>query len=225
MACSPEALRDLIVKVKFLLRFLGGVVSLMFAAQGIWLLVNPEFKDFWEGCHWLGQGMLGLGVGFIGCFMEVKGGLFKVQDDFRCRKFALNRIGLCIFYFWLGCFVMGGMGVIHSADAWKTTAHVTGILAWIVSVGDLLVSCCFEVRQEEPEEKAGQNPKAADATTYGQGTALQSNPWPPPEEAPERRLTALEPAKANATIDSKEIDVEVGGGSKEPEGGFQWNTL
>merc|ERR1712113_303172 len=41
------------------------------------------------------------------------------------------------------------MGVVHTTDGWKTVAHITGVVAWIVSVGDLFISCCAEKGDEE----------------------------------------------------------------------------
>eukprot|EP00933_Yihiella_yeosuensis_P074128 TRINITY_DN82958_c0_g1_i1.p1 TRINITY_DN82958_c0_g1~~TRINITY_DN82958_c0_g1_i1.p1 ORF type:complete len:216 (-),score=40.76 TRINITY_DN82958_c0_g1_i1:62-709(-) len=162
-------------KFKLLLRFLGALASALFAAQAVWLLINPTATDFWEGCHWLGQGLLGLIVGAMGCYAEVRGSMQTVTRRF--SKFALNRIGLCIFYFWMGCYVMGGMGVIHSSDGWKTTAHVTGIMAWCVAVGDLCVSCCYEGAGDELLEQGPAEPsrasKSEKPTSYGQDSASE----------------------------------------------------
>mmetsp|Transcript_40380 Transcript_40380/g.72524 ORF Transcript_40380/g.72524 Transcript_40380/m.72524 type:complete len:228 (-) Transcript_40380:99-782(-) len=147
MACSPVA------KAKMALRLGGAVASCAFAAQGIWLLATPDIQDFWEGCHWLGQGLLGIIVGATGTYHEVMGSMDSVTREF--KRFAMNRIGLCVFYLWMGCYIMGGAGVVHSGEAWTTVAHTTGILAWAVAIGDLLVSCCYERHAEQSGLQSG----------------------------------------------------------------------
>lgn len=135
---------------KIMLRILGALVSCLFAAQGIYVFCNPQTRDFWQGCHWVGQGLLGVIVGACGCYMEVKGSMASVAKSL--ARFALNRIALSIFYFWLGCYVMGGSAVVKSGEMWQMLAHGTGILSWIVAGGDLLVSCCSEAA---PDDEAG----------------------------------------------------------------------
>merc|ERR1712146_627261 len=93
--------------------------------------------------------LLGVFVGVGGCYAELKGSMSSVSTHF--RKFAMNRIGLSIFYFWLGCYVMGGNFTVGK-DIWKTLAHVTGIVSWCVATGDLVVSCCADRLGEEDEE-------------------------------------------------------------------------
>lgn len=66
----------------------------------------------------------------------MKGGRALLEVEM--TKFALNRILVSLFYFWLGCYIMD---IAHSGF-WQTTlARVTGILAWVVSAGNLAVSC------------------------------------------------------------------------------------
>merc|ERR1712232_352707 len=53
-------------------------------------------------------------------------------------KLAANRIVLFVFYFWLGCYVMG----IGRVGLWhEVLAHGLGIVAWIVAVCGLFVNC------------------------------------------------------------------------------------
>jgi hypothetical protein len=135
---------------KIVVRFLGCGASGLFAAQGVWLLAHPDMDfDFWEGCHWFGQGMLGLIVGAIGCFLEARGGMKSVTRYM--KWYMMNRLGLGIFYFWMGCYVMGGMGVLHTGKEWKYVAHATGIISWVVAAGDILVSCTTESTDEEDD--------------------------------------------------------------------------
>lgn len=137
--------------LKLLLRVLGAAVCTMFALQAVWLFAHPNLENFWMFCHWLGQGLLGIFVGLSGLYMEFKGSFASVSKHF--KKFALNRIGLSLFYFWLGCYVMGGLGDIKTpiGEEWKTVAHATGIVSWVVAVGDLLISCCSDAPAEDEQ--------------------------------------------------------------------------
>lgn len=42
-----------------------------------------------------------------------------------------------------------GMGLMHVGEGWKMLAHATGILSWIVCVGNLCISCCSAPGQDE----------------------------------------------------------------------------
>jgi len=134
--------------LKLLLRVFGALVSASFAVLTCKRWLHPEVADFWEFCHFIGQTLLGVFVGLGGCYAELKGSMSSVTTHF--RKFALNRIGLSIFYFWLGCYVMGGD--IVGKGSWKWLAHGTGIISWVVATGDLLVAGCSEQLDEENED-------------------------------------------------------------------------
>eukprot|EP00747_Dinoflagellata_sp_TGD_P182241 gnl/TRDRNA2_/TRDRNA2_36412_c0_seq1.p1 gnl/TRDRNA2_/TRDRNA2_36412_c0~~gnl/TRDRNA2_/TRDRNA2_36412_c0_seq1.p1 ORF type:complete len:256 (+),score=48.71 gnl/TRDRNA2_/TRDRNA2_36412_c0_seq1:127-894(+) len=146
---------------KFILRVLGAGVCIAFAFQGVWLFTEPKVDDFWEFCHWIGSGFLGIIVGASGCYLEVRGSMSSVTKH--CAKFALNRLGLSIFYFWLGCYVMGGV----ANSAWKTLGHITGIVSWVVAVGDLFTSCASETLNEEEENLRQQSNTKASTTKFG----------------------------------------------------------
>merc|ERR1719160_1786817 len=99
------------------------MVSMSFAVLTCRMWADPQVHDFWEFCHWIGQSTLGLLVGVGGFYAEIKGSMSHVTKHF--RKFAMNRIGLSIFYFWLGCYVMGGE-IVGDTYIWKYLAHTTG---------------------------------------------------------------------------------------------------
>mmetsp|Transcript_120675 Transcript_120675/g.313334 ORF Transcript_120675/g.313334 Transcript_120675/m.313334 type:complete len:214 (+) Transcript_120675:67-708(+) len=131
-----------------LFRVLGAVASGLFAVQAIWIFMQPPSANLWKICHWLGQGLLCLLAGAAGCYLEVKGGRALVEAQL--TKFTANRVLLSVFYFWLGCYVMD----ISNFNFWQEMlAHVTGILAWVVSAGNLVVSCACGavVDKDEPE--------------------------------------------------------------------------
>eukprot|EP00930_Biecheleria_cincta_P005135 TRINITY_DN106058_c0_g1_i1.p1 TRINITY_DN106058_c0_g1~~TRINITY_DN106058_c0_g1_i1.p1 ORF type:complete len:232 (+),score=33.21 TRINITY_DN106058_c0_g1_i1:42-698(+) len=197
--------------IKRILRLLGALASLGFAAQGIWLLVNPDIKDFWEGCHWLGQGLLGVIVGAFGTYFEVKGGMSNVTRHF--KSFVLNRVVLSFFYFWLGCYVMGGMGVIHTSEGWKVAAHNIGIIAWVVAVGDLLTACCYDptaIDEKELNASKGQDNSPSEApssTTFGQTFATDS------PSSPTRRC------QAESAVDLEDVELAGAAAGAKPSGG------
>lgn len=135
---------------KYVARGLGVIVSLSFAVQACRLFAEPKVEDFWEFCHWIGQASLGIFVGLGGCYAEMKGMMKSVANHF--GKFALNRIGLSVFYFWLGCYIMGG--TLIGDGAWKILAHSTGIASWCVAASDLLIACCSDKADDDEEEEA-----------------------------------------------------------------------
>merc|ERR1711874_607446 len=55
----------------------------------------------------------------------------------------MNRAFTGTFYGWLGWCILGGtVGVsLPEGDAWKALGITVGILAWIVAVGDIFMSC------------------------------------------------------------------------------------
>lgn len=166
------------------MRMLGAIVSGLFLVQACWVFINPDMEDFWEFCHWLGEGLLGFLVGATGCYLELRGSMRSVANHF--KRFCLNRLGLTIFYFWMGCYAMGGKAVLKSGAGWKTVAHVTGVIAWIVALGDLLVACTSS-GSEADEELQGLPDKAAKHETYANpgrhpgadvvGASGGDNPW------------------------------------------------
>lgn len=146
-----------IPKKQCLVRVLGALSSASFAVLACRLIAEPKADDLWDFCHWIGQTLLGVFVGCVGLYAEVKGSLAMIRRHF--RKFALNRIGLSIFYFWLGCYVMGGDIGGGDKRIWKILAHVTGFVAWTAAVLDLLVSCCSDKIDDEEEALARQAEK------------------------------------------------------------------
>merc|ERR1719473_1158625 len=106
---ADETLRQSrIWKFKVALRVLGAIVNISFAVQACWLLAHPNTDNFAAFCHWFGKAALGILVGSAGCYLEFKGSLAKVASSL--GRNAINRFMMCIFYFWLGCYVMGGVG-------------------------------------------------------------------------------------------------------------------
>lgn len=140
-----------LIHAKFTLRVLGATVSGMFGAQGVLIFLSPEVNDFWIFCHWLGKGLLAVFVACIGCLLEVKGSMASVTKT--CSRFMFNRILLSVFYFWLGCYVMGGVTFkLHTGKELQALAHATGIIAWVVAAGDLLISCASDPNGEEEDD-------------------------------------------------------------------------
>jgi len=166
--------------VKIGVRIFGGITCISFAVLTCRMWAEPRVEDFWEFCHWIGQTMLGVFIGLGGCYAEVKGSMSSVTRHF--KKFALNRIGLSIFYFWLGCYVMGGE--IVGKGVWTTIAHVTGVVSWVTAAGDLFVSCCAERLGDEgdeneeaelsPSRKDAENPAPSKPMSFGRSAEVET---------------------------------------------------
>lgn len=139
--CSPPVF-------KVVARVLGAIASLSFAVLACRLFAEPKLENFSEFCHWIGTCFLGVFVGGVGFYAEVRSSMQSIATHF--RKFAMNRIGLCVFYFWLGCYVMGGdIGDHGKSGGWSIVAHVTAIVAWVAAVLDLGIAFCADTAEDE----------------------------------------------------------------------------
>merc|ERR1712083_762737 len=54
-------------------------------------------------------------------------------------------------YLWIGCFSVGG-NFQDGEEAWNTIGRISGIVGWLVAVGNLAISCCSD-RNERFDEK------------------------------------------------------------------------
>mmetsp|Transcript_106851 Transcript_106851/g.212166 ORF Transcript_106851/g.212166 Transcript_106851/m.212166 type:complete len:201 (-) Transcript_106851:6-608(-) len=151
-------------RVKLVLRALGALVTFLLAVEAGWLFAHPQDGDFWDWCHWLGQGSLGIIVGLSVCYIEVRRSFAMVVK--RVTGLPLYRTAVALFYFWLGCYVMGGAAMKHANEKLKVAAHVTGFVSWGVSLGNLLVLCAPDVDVEEKEglKDAAVRPSVASST-------------------------------------------------------------
>jgi len=246
--CTSKALTH----AKFSLRVLGAIVSAMFGAQGVLVFLRPEDEDFWVFCHWLGKGMLFFFLGGFGILLEVKGSISSVAT--KCTRFALNRIMLSVLYFWLGCYVMGGVTFkLHNGRELRVLAHVTGIIAWIVAVGDLLIACAADQKEQDSDDderglrdRKGSAEKSSSttigrnqpSTTYqpeggwaNTGTATPALSWNDSGVAggPPRPALATAPARpgnSNANAGTALATIDQGPEEKEVEVDMpQWNTI
>mmetsp|Transcript_47281 Transcript_47281/g.119909 ORF Transcript_47281/g.119909 Transcript_47281/m.119909 type:complete len:263 (-) Transcript_47281:130-918(-) len=158
---------DVLSTCKLIFRVLGAICSGLFLVQALVVFVHPDMEDFWEFCHWLGQGLLAFIVGGVGCYFEFRGSMTRVANHF--KRFCLNRLGLFIFYFWMGCYIMSGKGVVAEGDGWKTVSHITGFVSWFVALGDLLIACTSPGGEEDQEElhKNPRNSRTPDADIVG----------------------------------------------------------
>lgn len=118
-----------------LLRSLGVIASLAFGSLGFWFLLNPpEWEDFFAFCRWCSDALLGLIAAVIGCYLETQG--YVHGSNF--WKFALNRWCAGFFYAWLGLCAMGD--VDRFSGAWKGVAHAVGVISWMLTLGNLMIS-------------------------------------------------------------------------------------
>merc|ERR1712070_1160668 len=122
---------------------------------------------------------------------------------------AMNRFILCAFYFWLGCYVMSGIEECGREldDEWKTVGHVTGLTAWVVCGGNLIVSC---IRRYSTDAEVAAEPCAADKCD----SPSPSIAWSEPATS----AAAWAPSRVGNSMVVE--DLEKGG--EAPPGG--WNT-
>mmetsp|Transcript_22564 Transcript_22564/g.77171 ORF Transcript_22564/g.77171 Transcript_22564/m.77171 type:complete len:245 (-) Transcript_22564:148-882(-) len=138
-------------KTRLCFRILGALVCLLFTAQTIYVIADPKIEDIGDFCQWIGTWTLGLVVAAFGIGMEFKllrGGIKVLTGGWwaSCVSFTLNRLGLTIFYFWFGCYSMGGLGVADTDVHWESLANITGIISWVVAAGDFLLSFSCEAQ-------------------------------------------------------------------------------
>mmetsp|Transcript_44621 Transcript_44621/g.125926 ORF Transcript_44621/g.125926 Transcript_44621/m.125926 type:complete len:214 (+) Transcript_44621:83-724(+) len=194
-------------------RGLGVVATALFALQAVWLFMDPpKEQNFWRMCHWIGQALLFIFVGAAGCYLEFKGGAAEF------RKLFPNRILVFVFYLWLGCYAMDDLTYSSKQEA---LARATGILAWVVAAGNLVVCCSCDgggsasARRESQEHVRGMSPVApvvakgaAPTATMRSSGSMRSTatPMPPPFQPDLDDVDLEDPSDAPV----------------EPEGG--WNT-
>lgn len=124
------------------------MVCILFAGHGIrlWLYKPPD--TIWLICHWIGKGSLCVIGGLCGLYLEMR---IFFPDISKSRKyFALNRLALAFGYIWVGCYTVGG----HSdedSETWIALGRITGILAWLVCVGDICIARCSDYEESPPE--------------------------------------------------------------------------
>mmetsp|Transcript_33092 Transcript_33092/g.91420 ORF Transcript_33092/g.91420 Transcript_33092/m.91420 type:complete len:209 (-) Transcript_33092:155-781(-) len=176
---------------------LGALVCIAFALQGILIFVGPimghrkpPLEDFFEAAHWASEGALCVLFGFGGFVLEMRACFPSVAAHF--VRLLGNRLVLSIGYLWLGAYSMGGR-IQQGGEVWRQVGQITGFVAWVVSAGDLLISCCSDWRQPSSAEAKARTPTkfedrdraASDSTTpsdaevrseatSGSGTALDA---------------------------------------------------
>jgi len=164
--------------LKLALRILGAAVNLSFALMACWLLIHPIHASFYSFTEWMGHSASGLLLGMIGCYWEFKGHrpkrwmkvkkedthplLHTAEGYVRHAFFVLS---ISFYYFWLGCYVMGGVQLCGEAidEIHMNVGHVTGIMAWAVAAGDLAASWLHDREQDELDEGADEFATFAEA--------------------------------------------------------------
>jgi len=209
-AAGMEGLRILRC-IKLVLRVLGAVVSALCVFLGAIIFITPELEDFWAFCHWVGNAMLAVLVGLSGFYMELKGSMSSVTKHF--GRFAMNRIVVSIFYFWLGCYMMGGVGELGTqlGPEMQTLTHITGFVAWFIAAGDLIVSCTSEAADPDNEDLALKDAPSSSSSKRDAGTTIGRQDVVATTAAPPENPFC---GSSDATATSTDIEM--------PEGG--WNS-
>lgn len=148
---------------KIVLRWAGACVSAFFVVQGAYLFTDTDFDEFWGFCRYVGVAGLHILFGCTTLYMEIKGSCSSVTSHWASD--ASNRLGLAVFYLWLGFYVMGGA----ETSGWaEYVSHIAGVVAWIVAAGDFVVATCANLKRKEEEEVGlssnAESPKSLSAT-------------------------------------------------------------
>jgi len=149
VAVQPHEVSALCARVqavRLLIQLFGVIVCVLFVAQGavVCLAHYQDMRNIWQWCRWLADGCLYITVAISGCILELR--VLAPRVRFRFHAFAVNRFAAATIYIWMGSFAMGGR---VASDIWETLGHVTGILAWLVGIANVMISCCSE-RSERP---------------------------------------------------------------------------
>jgi len=100
------------------------------------------------------------------------------QGQVRLVKYAANRVLLGIFYFWLGCYVVD----IADFNFWQVLlARLTGVLAWVVAVGNVLLACV----RTQPSDVGEALPKPSAPTAAAVAEPDVAPPCPGGAEEPD----------------------------------------
>jgi len=127
-------------------QIVGGVVCILFALQGVIILVEGPAETtgvkvtFWSAAHWLAEALLCIGVGIVTLALELRQCFAQVRRH--VGKIAGNRIGIALLYAWLGAYSADGR-FASAGEGWRLLGHVTGLVAWGVAIGHLVLSCCI----------------------------------------------------------------------------------
>jgi len=156
--------------VTLILRISGGLVCGLFLFQTVWSLLHPDTSNFWAGCFWLGQGMIGIIAAGIGGYLEIRSMMPSVFS--RRVTYLLHRAALVIFYFWVGCYAVGGMGKLDRESHWKAADHAIGIFAWCVSLANIFSACI--PRKSGGEEQLKKSHAAAHEALSPRPSAIPS---------------------------------------------------
>lgn len=136
------------------IQLLGVVACACFAVQGIHLWAHrTSTGDVWETHYFIGELSLFLIASLSGCYLEA---CIFLPDVVRSRwRFASNRLLLACGYLWLGCYSMGGYA-LENDEGWRSIFGITGILAWVVCLGNVFIARCSDHEDTLPPDE-GEN--------------------------------------------------------------------
>lgn len=205
---SPWQARIRTVRAAF--QGLGAIVCVLFAAQGGASFANYEHvQDFWQGCRWFAEGCLYITVGVCGCIWEMRVCFPRVR--LHLHTFVVNRLVAAAIYIWIGCFSMGGRIALN--DTWEVLGRTTGILAWVVGIGDIAMSCCSDRTErlyaEEQRELEFSTAVTGDDALANSAASVAPPRWP---------AVAPRPAAATTYGNSSDGTVKASAPTEPPSG-------
>ncbi|CAK0883162.1 unnamed protein product [Prorocentrum cordatum] len=149
--CVDPVQQQRLIGVRMLLQALGVLTSAAFATIALALFGDRSaVLDFWSGCHWLSEGVVCLFVAAVCLVLEAQS-FFYAAISHSLLSHASHRLLLASLYLWLGAYSVGGR-IQQGSEVWRTFGKVTGVIAWVVAVGDVSISPCYIAKTDpEPE--------------------------------------------------------------------------
>ncbi|CAD7927477.1 unnamed protein product [Amoebophrya sp. A25] len=162
----------------------GVATSIGIMAMAVFLLTELDMTDFFSVCYSLSQAVLFFGAGL---YVFVAEGRVVWPSESgqsqgwmrRFSRFLLNKIGLALFYFWIGALIMGGKN--YTSEDQKTMGRCIGVISWVLSGCNIATSCvAAEGSGDERSGKAELNSahvgKPLDEEDAAAGGGLARNP-------------------------------------------------
>ncbi|CAD7955241.1 unnamed protein product [Amoebophrya sp. A120] len=133
----------------------GGILNClgMLIMAGM-MIIHLDQTDFFSVCYSLSQAMLFFAAAVFVFIMEGRF-IFPRESDLqknwrqKLSVFLFNKLGLGVFYFWIGALIMGGKNYTHESQ--RTLGRCIGVLSWVLFAGNILTSCAMDRATPEGE--------------------------------------------------------------------------
>lgn len=159
--------------VKVLYRLASRIVLSALVVLGVMQFFNPvKEHGFVAFCHWLSVVIAFIGAGLVGLF--AMDSLPHAEEDLRAS--LRNGFLYALFYFWLGCCILGGLGGSFLPETKQSAVlgWALGVMAWLVAAGSIALVCVMDPEQQEEDGWTA----AFSWMNYGSGASSSAKPAP-----------------------------------------------